>query len=78
MIKKSLKHIVTFHTTSAAMEMEDVCREENLNGRLIPLPKRISADCGLAWCSDIKESGSVEKLLEEKGLPFQGIHICEV
>ena len=78
MIKKSLKHIVTFHTTSAAMEMEDVCREENLNGRLIPLPKCISADCGLAWCSDIKESGSVEKLLEEKGLPFQGIHICEV
>lgn len=78
MIKKSLKHIVTFHTTSAAMEMEDICREENLNGRLIPLPKRISADCGLAWCSDIKESRSVEKLLAEKGLPFQGIHICEV
>ena len=78
MIKKSLKHIVTFHTTSAAMEMEDVCREENLNVRLIPLPKRISADCVLAWCSDIKESESVEKLLEETGLPFQGIHICEV
>lgn len=78
MIKKSLKHIVTFHTTSAAMEMEDVCREENLNGRLIPLPKRISADCGLAWCSDIKDSRSVEKLLAETGLPFQGIHICEV
>ena len=78
MIKKSLKHIVTFHTTSAAMEMEDVCREENLNGRLIPLPKRISADCGLAWCSDIKESESVEKLLAETGLPCHGIHICEV
>lgn len=78
MIKKTLKHIVTFHTTSAAMEMEDVCREKNLAGRLIPLPKRISADCGLAWCSDIKESESVERLLEETGIPFQGIHICEV
>ena len=41
--------ILTFHTTTAAMAMEDYCHEQKIPGSLIPLPQEISAGCGLAW-----------------------------
>ena len=43
--------ILTFHTTTAAMAMEDYCHEQKIPGRLIPLPQEISAGCGLASVS---------------------------
>ena len=52
MRKKELKLVVTFHTTADAMGMEQLCRKENLPGRLIPVPRSLSAGCGLAWCAD--------------------------
>ena len=42
-------HLLTFHTTTAAMAMEDYCHEHGIMGRMIPLPQEISAGCGLAW-----------------------------
>ncbi|MBR5429820.1 MAG: DUF3343 domain-containing protein [Firmicutes bacterium] len=41
--------IYTFHTTAAAMAMEKLCRQQDLPGRLIPTPRSITADCGIAW-----------------------------
>jgi len=42
MREKAMRLIVTFHTTSAAMAMEKYCKEENLPGRLIPVPREIT------------------------------------
>lgn len=42
-------HLLTFHTTTAAMAMEDYCHGHGIPGRMIPLPQEISAGCGLAW-----------------------------
>lgn len=42
-------HLLTFHTTTATMAMEDYCHEHGIPGRMIPLPQEISAGCGLAW-----------------------------
>lgn len=47
-IKK--KYIVlSFHTTAEAMAWEKACLSAQIPGRLIPLPREISAGCGLAW-----------------------------
>ena len=48
MIKKTEKLVITFFTTTAAMAMERICKEAAADGRLIPVPGSISADCGLA------------------------------
>ena len=55
MRKKELKLVVTFHTTADAMAMEKTCKEKNAPGRLIPVPRAISAGCGLAWCAALEE-----------------------
>jgi hypothetical protein len=46
---KSLKTVIAFFTTSDAMETEAIFTENNILGRLIPIPREITAGCGLAW-----------------------------
>jgi hypothetical protein len=46
---KKLYYVITFHTTADAMAMEHFCETNNIRGRLIPVPREISAGCGLAW-----------------------------
>ena len=45
MIEKKRWLLITFHTTSEAMAMEQRCQEAGLAGRLIPVPRTITADC---------------------------------
>ena len=54
MRKKELKAVVAFHTTAEAMKFEKACKREKVKGRLITVPREISAGCGFAWCSDLK------------------------
>lgn len=41
--------ILTFDTTHAAMAVEKECMEKGIPGRIIPLPREISAGCGLSF-----------------------------
>ena len=43
--------VITFDTTAAAIAMEKLCLAHGLPGRLIPVPRSLSADCGMAWCA---------------------------
>ena len=61
MRKKELKLVVTFHTTADAMAMEKACKENNTPGRIIPVPRAISAGCGL--------SGARHLTREKRSLP---------
>ena len=51
MREKTLKFVVTFHTTADAIAMERCCLERGIPGRIIPLPTVISADCGMCWAA---------------------------
>lgn len=49
MREKKPYQVLTFHTTDAAMEMESFCKQNGIAGRLVPVPRRLSAGCGIAW-----------------------------
>ncbi|MBQ8857176.1 MAG: DUF3343 domain-containing protein [Lachnospiraceae bacterium] len=78
MIKKEMKLVITFHTTTEAMAMEQACKETGADGRLIPVPRAISAGCGLAWCAKLESETALRKLMEEKGIVPQEIQECLV
>jgi len=78
MIKKTEKLVITFYTTTDAMAMERICKETSADGRLIPVPRAISAGCGLAWCSDLSSEEALTALMQEKGITHQNIHRCLV
>ena len=78
MRKKELKLVVTFHTTADAMAMEKTCKEHEVNGRLIPVPRAISAGCGLAWCADLTDRDSVLDIMDQVGIQHEELHECMV
>lgn len=75
---KSDQLIITFATTSAAMAMEQYCMENNLPGRLIPLPGEISAGCGLAWKTDPSYEAELKQTLNAAGLKWEWMTVIKV
>lgn len=59
--------VITFPTTTAALEWERTCMEKGIPGRLIPVPVTITADCGLAWAMPPEER---ERLTQLEGLTY--------
>ncbi|MGO5052438.1 DUF3343 domain-containing protein [Lachnospiraceae bacterium LCP25S3_G4] len=78
MRQKELKLIITFHTTADAMAMEKACKEMGVSGRLIPVPRAISAGCGLSWCAELSEQEHLKRVLSEIGLEQEDMHQCMV
>lgn len=69
---KQLKLIVTFHTTTAAMAMERVCTAAGIPGRLIPVPREITAGCGMSWKAEPEDRAALEAFVAEKGITVAG------
>ena len=65
---KTLKLVVTFHTTAAAMAMEALCKAQNLPGRLIPTPRELTADCGMSWRAEVQDRAALAALTKAEGL----------
>lgn len=76
MRKKELKLVITFHTTAEAMAMEKACKECNAPGRLIPVPRAISAGCGLAWCAELEDRDIIKAVMHKVGITEDGMHEC--
>lgn len=70
MREKTLKYLVTFHTTTQAMSMEKACVEGGLGGRLIPVPRQISAGCGMAWCAPLEGRAAIRRMLESENMEY--------
>ena len=64
--------IITFHTTAAAIAMEKLCRAKGLPGRLIPVPRELTADCGMAWRAGTEDRAARTALTKAEGLETDG------
>ncbi len=78
MKKKELKLVVTFHTTADAMAMEKACKEQAIPGRIIPVPRAISAGCGLSWCAELSDREQIVAMMKKTGIEEEEIHECMV
>ena len=76
--KKELKLVITFHTTADAMAMEKECKKVGAQGRMIPVPRSISAGCGLSWCAPLECREELKNVMQGIGLEEEEIHECMV
>ncbi len=74
MRQKTIRLVITFHTTTAAMAMESACIAAQLPGRLIPVPREITADCGMAWCAPLETRKELEAFLAAQGISPAGYY----
>lgn len=74
MRKKEERCIVTFPTTAGAIAMEAACREAGVPGRLIPVPRSITAGCGMCWSAPPDVRNCLEELVIERHLMIGGVY----
>ena len=70
MREKKLWLIITFHTTTAAMAMEAMCAAKNLPGRLIPVPREITA----GWRAPVESREKLVSAAAEAGIAVDGTY----
>ena len=72
--------IITFPSTAAAMEAESFCLEQGLPGRIIPVPREITAGCGLAWRAppEAEAEALLTGALGTAGLAWSDARVLEV
>ena len=77
-MEKKVCLVISFDRTIDAMAFEDYCIKNNIEGRLIPLPKEISADCGLAWKCDINQVDEMKNSLLILNIEYDDIKEIEI
>ena len=65
MRKKEKKIVFAFASTAVAMKMEKTMKEAGAPGRIIPVPKEITAGCGLAYIALPEEKEQIEAIMKE-------------
>ena len=78
MREKKTALVITFSATTDAMAMEKYCEGHGLPGRLIPVPREITAGCGLAWKAEPEEKEQLEAGLQEAGIRWQEMRTLEM
>ena len=78
MISQEKRLIITFRCTTDAIAMEKSCKATGAPGRLIPVPRSISASCGLSWCAPPTSRTALEKLLQDQDLDPMNLQMMNV
>lgn len=78
MRKKQAYVILTFARTTDAMAMERKCNAQNLPGRMIPVPREISAGCGLAWRIPAEAAEEAMPVIRDLGIPIERETVLEM
>jgi hypothetical protein len=69
--------VVLFHSSAHAIRAEKVLKRAGVSTKMIPTPRQISSDCGMALRFDRADQERVAVLLQENRVPVNGIHAIE-
>lgn len=54
--------------------MERLCRAAGVPGRLIPVPRAVTAGCGICWAAPPQARDALEELVIRERLDVDGIY----
>jgi hypothetical protein len=66
--------VVLFHSTAHAIRAEKVLSRAGFEIKMIPTPRQISSDCGIALRFARADTRRAAAILEENQVPANGIH----
>jgi len=67
-------NLATFHSTHLALKFERTLKNENIDIKIIPVPREISASCGLAGRFLKSDYEKIAKILDENKLEYDLIY----
>lgn len=60
--------LVAFDSEHEALHFANLAKKNQIQGRLIPTPRRISAGCGMTWQAPQADAQAIKNLIADKGL----------
>ena len=69
---------VELNESTGNTEAESFCLEQGLPGRIIPVPREITAGCGLAWRAPPEAETLLTGALGTAGLAWSDARVLEV
>lgn len=67
--------VLTFPSTHAALRAEKRLKEKGFCGELVPVPREISASCGLAWLGAREAVEEAQAELAAEGVEVEGLKV---
>lgn len=72
-----MRLVITFKTTSQALGWEKMCKEQDLPGRLIAVPREVTAGCGYAWQAEPADKQMLLEAAQAAGKLHEGVFELE-
>lgn len=70
--------VITFSETSDAMAAEKLFQEQQIPGRIIPIPRQLSAGCGLSWKTEPALRELVVMAMEGAGIRWHEMELVKL
>ena len=69
-----MRYVITFVSVHFVMKAEKVLKEKGIRVRLIPTPREISSDCGMAIEVKGRDLHTIREILKDEEHRLEGIH----
>jgi len=69
-----MEGVITFFSSQQVMRAEKVLKDNDYKVLLVPGPREISPNCGVALCFDYNKRNEVKKLMDKEKLIYENIH----
>jgi len=69
-----MKCIATFNVTSMAIMFERACRKQGLTVKIVPVPRQLSASCGLACSYNCEDEENIRTICGAKNIDVEEYH----
>ncbi len=66
--------VITFYSSQQVMKAEKIFNNKKIEVHLIPGPREISPNCGVAICFEFKKKETVSQILNDYKILFEEIH----
>lgn len=76
-VVKEGDYVAVFHSVHRVLKAEKILKESGIAFTLIPAPRQLSADCGLALCFAQAEHAGIVELLECAGVAIAELWVMQ-
>lgn len=73
-MKEEVYYVIAFDSTHYAIQGEKILKNRNIDIKVIPTPREITASCGLSIKFNPEFFEQIKNLLEENSLSIRGIY----
>ncbi|HOO55319.1 MAG TPA: DUF3343 domain-containing protein [bacterium] len=65
--------VITFHSTSHAIQAERICKKRGIRIKLVPVPRDVSSDCGICIRFGRKDKEIILEALNEQNVEIANL-----